>query len=142
VAFARCRESCWGRSDEEAARQHLRHCADALELLFLAAARARAGEAACRLPAVVGSFVAWCRETGKEFRLEPEIQELLGQRKYKEPLTKTYREWRRTAKEDPSVARIWGFRDDPRKSDQESLCLEAELAPIWRPGYAMRRPVG
>jgi transcriptional regulator with XRE-family HTH domain len=136
------RKSYWGRTDEAAARHHSRNCADALELLFLAAARSREGQAACRLPAVVDSFVAWCRETGKDFQLEPDIQALLGRRKHKVPLTHTYGEWRRTAKEDPSVARIWGFRDDPRKSDNESLSLEAELAPIWQPGYSMRRPAG
>jgi len=137
--FAEHRKSYWGRTDEATARHHYRNCADALELLFLAAVRSREGQAPCRLPAVVDSFVAWCRETGEEFQLEPDLQELLGQRTYKQPLTKTYREWRRTAKEDPSVARIWGFKDDPKKSDGESLCLTAELAPLWRPGYHMRR---
>ena len=46
------------------------------------------------------------------------------------------------AKEDPAVTRLWGFQDDPQKRDDESLCLEAELAPVWRPGYSMRRPAG
>jgi len=37
--FAEHRSTHWGRSDEAAARHHLRNCADALRILFLAAAR-------------------------------------------------------------------------------------------------------
>jgi hypothetical protein len=56
------------------------------------------------------------------------------------PLTKSYAEWQRMAKEQPGVCRIWRFQDDPRKSDAESLRLEAEMSPVWKPGYDMRRP--
>jgi hypothetical protein len=65
--------------------------------------------------------------------------EQLAQRKYKQALTKTYGEWRRMAEEDPTVCRIWKFRDDPKQSDNESLRLEVEVAPEWRPGHFMRR---
>jgi transcriptional regulator with XRE-family HTH domain len=140
--FEEHRRSYWGRTDEAAARHHFRNCADALELLFLAAARSSDEKSACRLPAVVDSFVAWCRETGEGFQLEGPIRELLGQRTYRQSLTKTYGEWRRMAKEDPAVCRAWRFKDDRKKSDGESLRLEAELAPVWQPGYHMRRPAG
>ncbi len=137
--FAEHRNSYWGRTDEAAARSHYRNGADALELLFLAAARPSDGKGACRLPAVVDSFVAWCRETAEDFQLETSIRELLAHRKFEQPLTHPYGEWRRMAKEDPTVCRMWGFKDDPKKGEGESLTLVAELAPVWRPGYSMGR---
>ena len=138
--FAEHRKSYWGRTDETAARHHYRNCADALELLFLAAARSSGGPGVGRLPAVVDSFVVWCREMEEEFQLDMPLRELLSERKHPEPLTMSYRGWREKQKEDPTVCRIWGFKDDPKRSDDESLTLVAELAPVWRPGYYMRRP--
>ena len=44
--FAEHRQSYWGRSDEAAARNHYGHCADALQLLFVAAARTGGGKRA------------------------------------------------------------------------------------------------
>jgi transcriptional regulator with XRE-family HTH domain len=48
----------------------------------------------------------------------------------------------RMEQEDPTMCRVMRFRDDPRKSDQETLRLEAETVPIWRPGLSMRAPRG
>jgi DNA-binding XRE family transcriptional regulator len=134
------RQTYWGRTDETAARHHYCNCADALELLLVAAARSGKGKESCQLPAVVDSFVAWCRETTEDFGLDEQILKQLDQRKNTVPLTKSYAEWRRMAKEQPGVCRIWRFQDDPRKSDAESLRLEAEMSPVWKPGYDMRRP--
>ena len=131
--FERHQASYWGRTGEEAGRQHLRHCEDALGLIFLAAAKREN-----RLPAVVDSFIQWCEGTRAEFQLERPIDELLAQRKSKLVLTHTYRQWRQMAKEDPSVCRALRFKDDPRKGDHESLTLETDTIPIWRPGFPMR----
>ena len=139
-AFARYRKSYWGRSDEEAARQHLRHCADALGLLLLAAARPGGGKVRHRLPGVLDSFLQWCERTREEFKLDGQIQEQLAQRQEKLAVRHTYGEWRRMGREDPAVCRMMGFKDDPRKSDQEELRLEAETVPLWRPGHSMRGP--
>ena len=50
----------------------------------------------------------------------------------------TYRQWRAMQKDDPTICRMMRFKDDPRKSDNENLQLEAETIPIWRPGPPMR----
>jgi transcriptional regulator with XRE-family HTH domain len=132
------RGSYWGRSDEGAARQHLKHCVDALGLLFLAAAKPGGDTIRYRLPAVVDSFIQWCERTREDFQLDPQIQEQLEQRKQKLVINHTYREWRRMQQENPGTCRIMGFRDDPRKSDDENLRLETETIPLWRPGHSMR----
>jgi transcriptional regulator with XRE-family HTH domain len=81
--FERHRGSYWGRSDEAAARQHFKHCADALELLFVAAAKSGGDTIRYRLPAVIDSFIQWCERTREDFQLDPQIQEQLEQRKEK-----------------------------------------------------------
>jgi transcriptional regulator with XRE-family HTH domain len=136
--FARHRETYWGRSGEGAARQHLRHCADALGLLFLAAAKPGRGKLRYRLPAVVDSFIQWCESTREDFHLDRQIDAQLEQRKAKLALNHPYGQWRTMAKEDPAVCRAAGFKDDPRRSDQEMLRLEMETLPLWRPGHSMR----
>src|SRR5215472_9030412 len=54
------RKTEWGRSDEEGAKRHVERCADALELLFRAAAKPGGGKIRYRLPGVVDSFIQWC----------------------------------------------------------------------------------
>jgi transcriptional regulator with XRE-family HTH domain len=137
ASFAQYRKSYWGRSEQAAARQHLRNCVDALGLLFMAAAQAQ-GRTRYRLPGVLDSFVQWCERTREEFHLEPEIQKLLEQRKAKLVLNHTYGQWRRMQQEDPTVCRLMGFKDDPAKRDKENLRLEAETIPEWLPGHSMR----
>ena len=136
--FARHRKTYWGRSDETAARQHLEYGADALGLLFLAAAQPGGGKTPCRLPAVVDSFIQWCEQTREDFHLEGEIDALLAQRKGKVVVNHTYRQWRAMQKDDPAACRLLGFKDDPAKPDDENLRLEAETIPIWWPGRPMR----
>jgi transcriptional regulator with XRE-family HTH domain len=135
--FEQYRKSYWGRSEEAAARQHLRNCVEALELLFLAAARPH-GKTRHRLSGVLDSFLQWCDRTREEFQLEPETQKLLEQRKAKLVIQHTYGEWRRMQKEDAGACRLMGFTEDAAKSDKENLRLEAETVPIWRPGHSMR----
>ena len=137
AVFDQYRGTYWGRSDEAAARQHLRNCADALGLIFAAAARPR-GKVRHRLPGVVDSFIQWCERTREDFQLGGEIEEQLRQRKAKLVLNHTYRQWRAMQKDDPTICRMMGFKDDPRKSDSENLQLEAETIPIWKPGHPMR----
>lgn len=135
--FARHRRTYWGRTDEEAARQHLANCVDALGLIFVAASRPERG-AAYRLPGVLDSFRQWCERTRDDFRLGREIERELGRRRAKWSVNHTYKEWRRMAKEDPAMCRAMGFKDDPSKQDGENLRLEMETVPLWRPGYPMR----
>jgi transcriptional regulator with XRE-family HTH domain len=140
AAFERHRQTYWGRSDEGAARQHLRNCTDALGLLFMAAARPGGSKIRHRLPAVLDSFMRWCVRTREDFQLDRQIQEQLEQRKAKLVLNHTYGQWRTMPQEDPAMCRQMRFKDDPRKSDNENLRLEMETVPIWRPGHPMRGP--
>ena len=133
------RKHFWGNSDQASAAREAGRCTDALELLFRAAARAGAAGKTLPLPAVVDSFVQWCRQTEEDFGLLQHIDAELETRKHPVPLTKTYRQWREEAVKQPSVARTYGFRDDPKKADQESLTLTAEMFPVWAPGWNMRR---
>jgi hypothetical protein len=87
---------------------------------------------------VVDSFIQWCEQTRKDFELDPGIQAQLEQRKRPFALNQTYKAWRTKLKEDPTVCRMMGFKEDPQKRDDEYLRLEMETVPIWRPGYSMR----
>jgi transcriptional regulator with XRE-family HTH domain len=138
--FERHRNSYWGRTDKAAAQQHLRNCADALGLLFLAAAQSGGGKIRHRLPGVLDSFIQWCEWTRKDFQLDGQIEALLAERKLKLVLNHTYRQWREMQKEDPAMARKMRFKDNPRKADGENLTLELETIPVWRPGHSMRGP--
>ncbi len=138
--FEEYRKSYWGRSEEEAAKQHLRNCVDALGLLFVAAARPH-GKVRHRLPGVVDSFRQWCERTREEFHLDAEIEEQLKRRKTKLAINKTYGQWRKMQREDPTACRVMGFKDDPSRGDHENLRLETETVPLWRPGHPMRGAV-
>jgi len=138
--FQKHRASYWGSSDEAAARRHLRHCTDALELLFLAASRMSPAKGPSQLPAVVDSFVHWCEQTRKDFNLGKAIDEQLATRKGVDIIRQSYKEWRRKQQEEPALCRAMGFKDDPKKDDREHLELSLETVPVWRPGYSMRRP--
>jgi transcriptional regulator with XRE-family HTH domain len=136
-AFERHRKTYWGRSDEAAARQYHKHCGDALGLLLLAAAQPGRGKQPTRLPAVVDSFVQWCEQTRKDFRLEAGVDAQLAQRKGRVVINHTYGQWRAMEKTDPAACRFMGFKDNPEKGDEESLRLEAEPVPNWWPGRPM-----
>jgi transcriptional regulator with XRE-family HTH domain len=136
--FARHRSTYWGRSDEGAAREHLRHCADALGLVLLAAGQSGRGKIRHRLPGVLDSFIQWCERTREDFALGREIEALLAKRKFKVSITHRYGEWRRMQKEDPTACKAMGFKDDKRRSDGETLKLTREFVPPWAPGRSMR----
>ena len=138
--FERHRESYWGRTDERSAREHLRHCTDALRLVMVAAARPGRGRLRFRLPAVVDSFRQWCERTREEFKLGPQIEEQLEERKFTMKLVHPYWRWREMAKADPKLCRSIGFKDDKRKGDKESLRVEFTCMPLWQPGKPMRAP--
>lgn len=126
-----------GRSDEANARGHAKNCADALEVLFLAAAQPAGGQK-FRLPGVVQSFVEWCERSREDFQLEREIEEELRKRTKKLEITLPYREWRKKQKEEPGMCRSFGFKDDPTKADGDGLTLSTTVYPIWKPGWPMR----
>ena len=138
--FKHSRETCWGRSDEEGARNHLKHCMDALTLILMAAAKPGSDGGRGRLPGVLDSFMQWCEGTREDFQLGPQIDEQLAKRTSKMGLTQTYREWRRMHKDDPAALTAVGFKDNPQKSDTETLRLEMEVRPGWKPGYSMKMP--
>jgi hypothetical protein len=135
--FDEHRDQYWGQSDEQAARRHWLNCTEALEILFAAACRGE-GKVSRRLPAVVDSFIQWCERTREDFRLERKVDEELQRRTKEVEMTLPYREWRRKQKEDPSVCRAFGFKDDPKKGAEESLTLVMTTIPLWRPGWPMR----
>ena len=107
-------------------------------LLFVAAAQPVRRNKGQRLPAVVQSFIQWCAATRKDFKLEREIDVQLRQRPGELSLTHTWGQWRRMQREDPTVCRAMGFRDDPGKPDGQSLTLKMVTFPVWTPGYPMR----
>jgi len=124
----------WGGHTEASARRHAQRCQEALELLFVAAARQ---EQPGRVSGVLASFIEWCQETRTHFGLEQAIDAQLEQRPKALVLTKTYGQWRELAKTGPSMARTMGFKDDPKRADRETLTLSADLVPVWQPGQAM-----
>ncbi len=136
--FERHRKSYWGRTDEEAARTHYKHCADALKLLFLAATKPRGAKIRHRLPGVVDSFIQWCERTREDFQLEDQIDELLKERSHELEIRHSYGEWREMQKTDPEACRTMGFEDDPTKSDSEVLTRTRKVMPLWLPGRGMR----
>ena len=138
--FKHYRETSWGRSDEAGARHHLKHCVDALTLIFKAAARPDGDKPRQRLPGVLDAFMQWCEQTRNDFQLGPQIDAQLEQRKFKMGVTFTYGEWRRMQREDPASVSAVGFRDDPRKDNAEELRLEMEGRPDWAPGRSMKTP--
>ena len=134
--FGRYRKQFWGSTGEESVRRQWRPCADTLELVFLAAVK---GEmTGGRLPGVVDSFIQWCRQAREEFQLGPAIEAELATRQGTLELTHSYRQWREIAKDDPEMARKMGFKDNPKRGDEESLSLKLETVPEWMPGTSMR----
>jgi hypothetical protein len=86
--------------------------------------------------------VQWCQQTAEDFQLAKGIDSELEKRTGKVVVTHRYGEWRQMQKEDPRACRFMGFKDDPKKRDEESLTLEAKTVPIWSPGYPMRKRGG
>ena len=144
--FKKHRKQFWGQTAEESVRRQLRPCVDALELLFTAAAnhgrgaKGAEGAESTRLPGVLGAFIQWCQQTREDFELGDGIDAQLAERKRMEAFNHSYAQWRQMAKEQPHAARMWGFKDDPKRGDQEMLSLGLETVPIWTPGYDMRGP--
>ncbi|MCU0786373.1 MAG: helix-turn-helix transcriptional regulator [Verrucomicrobia bacterium] len=136
--FQQHRKHYWGDSDQKSALRQLGPGTDALELLFRAAARAGEGGKTLPLPAVVDSFVHWCRQTEEDFKLLKHIEAQLETRKRTVTLTKTYKQWREERVTNPGTPHLFGFKDDPKKGDTESLTLSKEMYPVWAPGWDMR----
>lgn len=138
-AFHAYRKTFWGQTPEESVRLRLRPSADTLELLFVAASRADAGEGCSRLPGLVDSFNQWCHQAREDFELGAEIDAELATRKEPLTLNKSYAGWREMAKTDPTMARQFGFKDNAKKEGQEMLELTIkDTVPVWMPGQSMR----
>jgi len=137
--FQRHRKHYWGNSDQTSALRQLGPCADALELIFRAAALAGAAEGTVPLAAVRDSFVQWCRQTEENFRLIKYIDGELEERKGEFTVTRSWGQWRELAKTNPAEARRYGFKDDPKKEEGAGLTLSMEIIPVWAPGWDMRR---
>ena len=137
-AFERHQKLFWGASPEASARRQVVRCADALELMFTAAARSGEGSGAARLSGLLDAFSQWCEQAREDFQLGEQIEAQLEQRKRAQPFSKTYAQWREMAKTDPDMARMCGFKDDPKRSGKELLRLNLETVPLWRPGREMR----
>ena len=137
-AFKRHQKLFEGKTPEDNVRRRIGPCQDALALLFTAAVRYGSGAESGRLTGVLGSFSQWCRETAEYFELEPGIDAQLEERKRTEESTRSYGEWRALAKELPHTAKLWGFKDNPKKADQERLTLNMTTYPVWAPGWDMR----
>ena len=137
--FERHQKSFWGDTAEAGVRRQLARCADALELLFTAAARTGEGGGAARLAGVLDAFIQWCEQARADFQLEKAIDAQLAQRKARLTLDRNYAQWRAMAKVDPELTRKFGFKDDPKRAGKERLRLNLETVPLWRPGHDMRR---
>jgi len=146
--FKRHRKMFWGETAEESVRRQLRPCVDTLELLFRAAAnygqeaKGTEGAESTRLPGVLGAFIQWCQQTREDFGLGPAIEAELAKRKGTLELTHSYGWWREMAKVDPAMARMMGFKDNPKRRDEENLSLKMETVPEWMPGTSMRGATG
>jgi transcriptional regulator with XRE-family HTH domain len=136
--FKHYRKRFWGQSAEESVRRQWRPCADTLELVFMAAATANAETEPTRLAGVVDSFIQWCQQTREDFGLGPAIEAELAKRKGTLELTHSYGQWREMAKQDPAMARMMSFKDNPKRRNEENLSLKMETVPEWMPGTSMR----
>lgn len=136
--FIKHRQTFWGDTPAESGCRRSGPCADTLELMFLAAAKAGQGEGCSRLPGLLDSFIQWCRQARADFELAEAIDAELSQRTRAMELTHTYAEWRQMAQENPDRARMMRFRDDPKKGGPEVLKLSVETVPVWMPGENMR----
>ena len=138
-AYDKYRKTFWGQTPEENVRRQIGPCADTLELLFLAAARARATEGCSRLPGLLDSFIQWCQQAQQDFELGGEIDAELATRKKPITLNKSFAGWREMAKTDPTMAREFRFKDNPKIDDREMLELSTrDTVPVWSPGQSMR----
>jgi hypothetical protein len=72
------------------------------------------------------------------FELGKAVDALLGERKRRVELNHSYKQWRLMAKEQPKLARQFGFKDDPKKADNDVIKLGMETVPVWLPGQEMR----
>ncbi len=136
--FEQHQKRFWGPNPEAGVRRQLPRCADALELLFTAAARSGAGSGAARLGGVLDAFIQWCEQTREDFQLGEQIEAQLEQRVATLELDRSYAQWREMEKTDPVLVRKFNFVDDPKRRGEERLRRSLDTVPVWRPGHDMR----
>jgi transcriptional regulator with XRE-family HTH domain len=90
-----------------------------------------------RLPAVWASFVQWVSETEKNFKLQPELDTVLSQRRLRMSDQANYGDFRLRSRS-AAWQKCWKFKDDKRKPDSAPITLTTETHPAWNPGGDMR----
>jgi len=118
-------------STEKAAGENFNLSQDALWILFQAAAKPGLGRIRNRLPAVYMSFIEWAEETRRQFNLEGQIDQVLKQRKCKDSLTMSYKDWRKDLSTYDMFASFYGFKDDPNADSETDLTLTITSHPGW-----------
>ena len=124
--YERHQKRYWGGSAEASVRRQLARCGEALELLLTAAVKTGEGLGPARLSGVVDAFNEWCEQTREDFGLGEQIEAELGKRKETFELNHSYAQWREMARTDPDMARVMGFKDDPKRGGNEMLSLSIE----------------
>ena len=123
------------KSDTATAQQYAELGGDALGLILQAAAKP-GRHSRDRLPAVWTSLVEWLAYTARDFKLGPELDALLSQRRFRQTLKATYGECR-LASRDKLWRSMWKFKDDRRKPAPAPITLTRETHPAWNPGGDM-----
>jgi transcriptional regulator with XRE-family HTH domain len=120
-------------TDAQSGRKFFEFACDTLRILVLAA---NEGKWKTRLPALQQSFREWCQESYEQFDLRYPVEKTLKQRKYVDELTMGYGDWRHPHREHERT--FYGFKDNPKKRDDDYLTLRAEKCPKWMPCGNMR----
>jgi transcriptional regulator with XRE-family HTH domain len=117
--------------------------ADALWLVFTAAARPGPGKLKHQFPALWWSFTEWLKQVAREFKLHDRIDALLKDRfEERHPETNTWGEWRKLARRRDETSRfkvrLYRFKDDPKQPAKKPLTLYQLTRPGWNPAGDMR----
>jgi transcriptional regulator with XRE-family HTH domain len=121
-------------SDDMRLNEFFRYASDTLFILLAGAAKYKLKN---QLPALRQSFHDWCVESHKRFDLEAPIKEFLKSRKYIKRLTMSYGDWRTFGKD---FQKLYEFKDDHSKPDDEDLTLQYECTPGFGPCFNMKGP--
>lgn len=124
------------KSDAATAQHYAELGADALGLILQAAAQP-GRHSKDRLPAVWTALVEWLAHTAQDFKLQPELDALLSQRRLRMSDRANYGDFRLRSR-DPGWQKCWKFKDDKRKPDSALITLTTETHPAWNPGGDMR----
>jgi transcriptional regulator with XRE-family HTH domain len=122
-------------ADEIRLARFYNYASETLHLLLLASAKSIWKN---RLAAIEQSFLDWCMDSYKFFRLEGEVSEILKERKSISEMTMSYGNWRSPEMEGQRA--FYEFEDDSTKPDEELATFRVETWPGWSPCGNMQRP--